>query len=242
MSSIVLLASALFAPSCERGTSAWLEDLERGSIYEQRLAVVALREAEDEHLNRAFRTLVDTLEDRDLEKRKLARESIIFLGPRVVPRLMALLASPEVHNLFVLKTCSEGLMRAPEDAVDPLLELLFSGFPGAVERAAPVLVAIGGPAVAGLEARLVDDETATRTVAARTLGRVGPEAAPVIDRLLEAYVGEELEVRNAILWAVPRIAPEDPRARRIVDEALHSRQPLLRATAEKIRNASTVEQ
>jgi HEAT repeat protein len=143
----------------------------------------------------------------DADVRLKAVEVLSKLGPAAVqaaPAIAAGVGDPDVH---VQAVCAKALPKldAPADmAVPALLRLLKTENAVVAEQALSQYRGAGAPAVSDLAALLRDrNQTAEiRWNAARTIGKIGPDAAGAVDALIECLGDSEWKVREHCAEAI----------------------------------------
>jgi hypothetical protein len=129
------------------------------------------------------------------------------LGAQAVKLLLPLIAvrpgEQDTRLGMALRTL-EMIGREAEPAVPRLLVIL-TDFEW--ESAADALGAIGKPAVSGLVRALASEKARVRALAARGLGRAGPEASSAASALKRALKDDDAEVRKEAEAALRRVKP-----------------------------------
>jgi hypothetical protein len=210
LAALAPLAACLLV-ACSRSVDDWALDLRTGDALERRTAALALREVADRDVTQALGVLLEAVSDYDHGVRACAMESIRALAPRGVDALVQGVAIRQGSRYAEQQACAQALPSVGEAAVRPLVELLAArGKPGRA-NAVEVLAAIEGETWRSLVPLLDDPDPVTRSLAARTLGRIGLRAEGALDRLAAAAGDSAGIVRLQVVEALLTIAPFDAR-------------------------------
>jgi HEAT repeat protein len=185
--------------------------------------------------------LARQLTHRDWQKRQAAAEALGRADTAeadVVPALI--LALTDVHEA-VRRAATDALAKIEPDwatspqaqpAVPGLILALGGRSSEAAQHASAVLSRLGATVVPALAAALADEDKDTRQVAAaRTLGRIGPEAAGAVHALTQALRSEHTHVRQAAAEALARFGPSAEPAVPTLAEKLNDWSPAVRQAA-----------
>jgi len=156
-----------------------LEGLKNSNAHVRRAAARALFEIKASGDTFAEAT-VESLADADPQVVANAVESIVALGPSVVPQVTDGLASKDLRNLVA--------------------RILYRLGPDAKEAVPALVTALE---TAGDDA----DSNEFRYLAQFTLGRIGPASAPAVPLLLKSLASEDEEVRVTAIFALAKIGP-----------------------------------
>jgi len=192
-----------------------------------------LSEASRRQLAEDFAAL---LTDPDPEVGVSGGAALIRLGASAVGTLEARLADPALRPAVLEILAALGSAAKP--ATDELVSLLDAADPLVREEAAVSLAAIGpeaAEAVPALVKQLATDEAdGAKFTAAYALGRIGPAAAPALERLHDLATSSDVVLATVAMWASLKIAPED---KTLVESAI----PALRKAARNERELVRLE-
>ena len=197
-----LLVVGLALAGCAKSFDELRDDLRDDDPYVRLMAAVAL--------GRSGRTdagpaLLMALSDSRPEVREAARDSLVLLGPVVVPVVLErLAASASGAGEANLRRLDLALLLDPGlDEAAPAMRALQAG---RYDRKAleffELIRAMGPAAVAPLGERLADPDPALAAAAADALAAIGPAAAPAAAPLVEALARPEVEVVRAAAAAL----------------------------------------
>jgi HEAT repeat protein len=185
--------------------------------------------------------LLQRLRHKEPTERRSAAEILGRLGPKADGAVSGLLHAAVDVDATVRQAASMALDRVDPawwknagsaDAVPGLVAALGSHFTEVRQAASHLLTRIGQPAVAELIRALADKEQDTRQVmVARTLGRLGADAAAAVPALARELNGEFAHVRQAAAEALGEVGPAAEPATPSLVLALTDWQPAVRQCA-----------
>lgn len=129
-------------------------------------------------------------------------------GPAgIAPTLERLLADPSPHVRYaaVVAVGRSANDLGPE-VIRRVVVLLGAPEPGLASAVRATLIETGARAVPALLERVGDEDPARVELVLRTLGEIGPAAAPATEALLTLYARRE-DLRRPTVWALERFGP-----------------------------------
>jgi 3-methyladenine DNA glycosylase AlkC len=179
-------------------------------------------------------SLIQALEDEELEVRRSAALALGEMGPAAVDAVPALIRALEDENVFVRRDAADALGDIGPGAVEavPALIQALGDENDYVRMAARyALRNIGPEAVPVLIEALGDENSKVRLCAADALGAIGPEAKEAVPALIQALGDEEVYVRGAAAVALGVIGPEAKEAVPALIRALEDENVFVRRDA-----------
>lgn len=156
--------------------------------------------------------MVEALNDADPRVVANITETVVKLGPQVLPRVVNGLKNEKL-KWFAVSIIRRWGEAAP-DAVGPLVDALKSS--DDQEFQAEVLMTLGAigekasSAVDAIQPLLKSDSRPLQLDAMYALGRIGSAASPAKDDIMALLVSDDSFTQFASAWALAHIAPEDP--------------------------------
>jgi HEAT repeat protein len=223
----------------EATTDRLLALLDSNDREVQIAAAQALGKLADKDDRAVILRLTTMLRSRDELIMLTACESLAQIAPNLPASHQAISECLNTGNQrIVADTCriAESMKSAAAPVTNDLIRLLASGDAIAAGLggnsisllAGNALAAVGKPAIASLITALADESPQVRGTAAEALGRIGPEAEPAVDRLIE-LLGDDSEYTSQMgcMRFQPQVRTQAARALGRIGPAAAAALPLL---------------
>src|SRR5262249_28182326 len=181
----VIWSFSFIGPSAKEARPIVVKALADKSDAVRRKAAYALGRIDPEP-EKVVPALIAALDDSDNDVGQAAASTLPKMGKAAVPALMDAMKSDKVklRNTAIIVLGQIG--GEAEKAIPQLKAFLLNPDKGAAEHAADALAGIGTPAVATLQAAAEDENPKTRSLALRSLQKIGGPAVPALVDLLGA--------------------------------------------------------